>query len=150
MITLKSINEFIANKNIAIAGASRNPKKFGNIITQNLLKKGFNVFPVNPNATEILGRKCYSDISSLPQKVSAIVFVTKPEVTEKLVPEVIQKGITQLWLQQGSHNVKAIELAQNNKANVIYNHCILMFLKPTQWIHNVHRFFKNITGTCPK
>lgn len=150
MITLNSINEFIANKNIAIAGASRNPKKFGHIITQNLLKSGFNVYPVNPNTTEILGQKCYANINSLPQEVSAIIFVTKPEITEKLTLEAVQKGITQLWLQQGSHNAKSIEIAQNNKTNVIYNHCILMFLQPSQWIHNVHRFFNKITGTYPK
>lgn len=149
MITLNSIEKFIANKDIAIVGASTNTKKFGHILTQNLLKKGYNIYPVNPKASEILGQKCYPEIASLPQAVSAIVFVTKPEVTERLVSEAIQKGIMHIWMQQGSHNAKALEISENSNANVIYKHCILMFLKPSMWVHKVHGFFKKLSGNYP-
>ncbi|MCX7795383.1 MAG: CoA-binding protein, partial [bacterium] len=35
-------------KKIAIVGATIDQKKFGNIVLKDLLKKGFQVIPVNP------------------------------------------------------------------------------------------------------
>lgn len=150
MVSLKSIEEFIAHKQIAVAGASRNSKKFGYILVRELTKKGITVYPVNPLADEILGIKCYHDIESLPSHVKAIIFVTKPEVTEKLVPEAIKKDIKQLWMQKGAESINAIDYARLNKANVIFNHCILMFIKPSAWVHNAHRFIKKLSGSYPR
>ncbi len=45
-----NVKEF---KRIALVGASKNPAKYGNIILKDLLSKGFEVLPVNPNYDEI-------------------------------------------------------------------------------------------------
>jgi len=58
MTTKKSIEEFMSQKNIAIAGVSRKKQKFGNAIYKEMVKKGFNVFSVNPNLDEYEGKEC--------------------------------------------------------------------------------------------
>ena len=53
MVTLKSINDFLSVKELAIAGVSRNNKKFGGMVFQELKAKGYKLYPVNPNAEMI-------------------------------------------------------------------------------------------------
>jgi len=58
MITKKEIDEFYAKKRIAVAGASRSKSKYGRMVFEELIKKGYDAVPVNPNADEIGGKKC--------------------------------------------------------------------------------------------
>ncbi len=56
-------------KTVAVAGASRNPAKIGNIIVKNLITSGFTgrIYPVNPREQEVEGLSCYPDAAGLPQ-----------------------------------------------------------------------------------
>ncbi len=60
---------------IAVVGASRQPGKIGYTIVKNLKEFGFQgrIYPVNPNADEILGLKCYPSVSSIPEPVDVVV-----------------------------------------------------------------------------
>ncbi|MGE5849395.1 MAG: CoA-binding protein, partial [Candidatus Methylomirabilota bacterium] len=55
-------------KSVAVVGASNAPEKYGYIILKNILDAGFagSVYPVNPKATEILGRPCTKGVADLP------------------------------------------------------------------------------------
>lgn len=151
MITLKNIEDFLRNKEIAVIGASANKKKFGNIILRFLKVRGFNVFPVNPDVKEIEGIKCFPDTKSLPAIVKSAVLITKPEVTEIVIDNICEeKIITEVWFQQGSESNIAIETARKNGLNAINNECIIMFTKPSGFPHNIHRFVKKTFGNYPK
>ncbi len=108
MATIEAINNFTSQKNIAVAGVSRKKQKFGNAIYKELIKRGYNVYPVNPNLNEYEGKICYKDINSLPDEVTGIVINTKPETTKKLIKEAEAKGIKNIWLQQGSADKETI------------------------------------------
>jgi len=59
----KLIMEFLDKKNVfAVVGASRNPKKYGHQVYKDLRNAGYKVYPVNPNANEVLGDKCYPSL----------------------------------------------------------------------------------------
>ena len=60
MNSLKQINQFLDNQPIAMAGVSRNPKKFGYTAFKELKGKGMKIIPVNPEADEIMGEKSCS------------------------------------------------------------------------------------------
>ncbi|HOB82859.1 MAG TPA: CoA-binding protein [Bacteroidales bacterium] len=81
MVTLKQIEEFIALEPVAMAGVSRNPKKFGFAAFRELKEKGMNIIPVNPNATEIHGVKVFPDIKSLPENVKSLIIMTSRQKT---------------------------------------------------------------------
>ena len=76
MATLRQIEEFLGSEPIAMAGVSRNPKKFGFVAFRELKEKGMNIIPVNPHAEEIHGSKVYHDIKSLPDDVRALIVMT--------------------------------------------------------------------------
>jgi len=74
----KLIEKFLNKRTIfAMVGASRDPKKYGYQVYKHLKKAGYEVYPVNPNADEILGDKCYPDLGELPKK---------PDVADVVVP----------------------------------------------------------------
>ena len=71
MTTKESISTFFRHDKIAIAGVSRKKQKFGNTIFSELTKKGFKMYPVNPNMDDYQGQKVYHSLSELPDDVSA-------------------------------------------------------------------------------
>jgi acetyltransferase len=77
-------------KNIAMIGASENPRKWGFIILLNILKGDYTgkVYPVNPKAESILGQKCYRNVADVPATVD-LAIITTPA---RLVPPLIEIG----------------------------------------------------------
>lgn len=150
MTKMQSINEFMAQKNIAVAGVSRKKQKFGNTIFKELAKKGFTLYPINPNMEEYEGVKCYPDIASLPDDVTAIVFNTKPEITKKLIGDAENKGINNIWLQQGSADKETIELGETSSSNIISKQCVIMFSDPAKGIHGLHKWINKTFGLLPE
>ncbi|MBN2174916.1 MAG: CoA-binding protein [Bacteroidales bacterium] len=149
MVSMENIREFTSQKNIAVAGVSRNSKKFGNAIFKELKKKGIQVYPVHPNMDEFEGQKCFPDIGSLPVEVSGIVINTRPDVTKKLVDEAKQKGIKNIWLQQGSADKDYLNNLETDNYNIISKQCILMFADPVNGVHGFHRWMRKNFGKFP-
>lgn len=150
METLQKIEQFVAQRHIAVAGISRNPGKFGNAIFKELKKQGYTLYPISQHMTEFEGEKCYPDIASLPELVSGIVINTKAEQTKILLQQSKDKGISNIWLQQGSSNASIQADAASMDRNVITGQCILMFAHPTHFIHRAHRFMNKLIGKYPK
>jgi len=149
-ITKKDIDIFLQPKKLAIAGASRNPKKFGYGIFKELLKNGYEVIPVNPNADEIEGIKCYHSVSEIPGEVKSLLIVTPREQTDRVLREAINKGIPNIWVQQMSETEDTIKIAEEYQVDIIYKKCIYMFAEPVTGIHKFHRTIVRIFGRLPK
>lgn len=89
------------NKNFlyAVVGASNNEGKYGYKVFKDLLDGGYKVLPINPNEQEILKTKSYSTLSSVKEKIDVVIFVTQPAVTEKVLEEVKELKIQNVWMQ---------------------------------------------------
>jgi predicted CoA-binding protein len=149
MASLKQIEDFIASQPIAMAGVSRNPKKFGYMAFKELREKGLIVIPVNPSAAEILGEKAYPDVRSLPPEVKGIIVITKKGQTVSVVREAKEKGIKNIWIQQSSDSKEATKELEGSDINYITGECILMYHKPHS-VHKFHRAIKKLFGSYPK
>ena len=150
MTTLNEIQKFLAPRKLAIAGASRNEKKFGGYVLKELKQKGFDLYPVNPHTNEIQGIKCYNSVTDLPGDVKNILIVTAKSKTESVVTESIDKGIEMIWMQQGAETDNAVEVAQKAGIPVINKKCIMMFATPVNSIHGFHRLLTKVFGGYPK
>jgi acyl-CoA synthetase (NDP forming) len=80
---------------IAVIGASETEGKIGNSVMRNLVDGGFagQIHPVNPKASEILGRKCYADVSDLPDGVDVAVFAIPAKFVADTLAKIGDKGI---------------------------------------------------------
>ncbi len=150
MTTQAAIEGVLSQKVLAVAGASRDPRKFGNTVYKELKSKGFRVLAVNPNAQTIEGDPCYPSLKALPEKPGAVVAVTQPSVTEAVIREAADLGIQNIWLQQGAESPEAIRFCQEHKINVVSGECIMMYQPRPAFPHALHKFIKNAFGGKPK
>ncbi len=120
------IKEFMTKKRFAVIGATDNTEKYGNRIFKNLTKRGYEVYPVNPNLKEIEGAKCYPTLSAVPVKVDVVDFVVPPKVTESILEECKKLGLANIWLQPGSESDTAIAFCRDNKFKVVYGTCVML------------------------
>jgi len=84
MVSKKAIEDFYSFRKLAIVGVSRSGKKFGNSATKELTKRGYIVYPVNPNADNVDGNKCYRNLNNLPEKVEGAVIIVQPHESGRL------------------------------------------------------------------
>ncbi|MBI4016286.1 MAG: CoA-binding protein [Candidatus Aenigmarchaeota archaeon] len=89
------IDKFFTPKSVAVIGASREAGKIGNTILQNLISGGFagEIYPVNPNAVEILGKKCYPNINSVAAETDLAVICVPAPVVLSAAKDVIKKKV---------------------------------------------------------
>ena len=111
---------------IAVVGASNDPSKFGNVIVRNLASKGYTVLPVNPREREIAGLPAYPNLTAVPQPVHIVDVVTPPAVTKGILEEAARLGLTAVWLQDGSYDEAALEVAAEAPFRTVYEACIMV------------------------
>ncbi len=150
MVTLNEIQKFLEPRKMAIAGVSRNPKKFGGAIFKELREKGFDLYPINPNAEEVQGVKCYKSVDELPSDVEHLFIVTQKEETEIVARAAVKKGIKMVWIQQKSDTPEAVKTIEEAGIPLIYKKCIMMFADPVKSVHGFHRFLVKTFGSYPK
>jgi uncharacterized protein len=120
------IKKFYTLKNIAVVGMSKNEDKPAHYVPKYLIDHGYNVIPVNPTATEILGRKSYPNVSSIPDKIDIIDIFRRSEDVPSVVEDVIKKeGIKVIWMQEGISSKEAEKIAKEKDISTVYNRCMM-------------------------
>ena len=151
---LEVIEDFLAQKRIAMIGISRNPKDFSAALFQELQRRGYDMVPVNPNASEIMGRPCFSQIQEVQPPVNAALLMTTPEVTDAVVPDCAAAGIRQIWMYRaggkGAVSEKALAFCREHGIQVVPGQCPFMFLPGSGGVHKFHGWFRKIIRTYPK
>jgi uncharacterized protein len=112
-------------KTIAIVGISRNKHKDSHYVGRYLQNAGYNIIPVNPEADEILGRKAYPDLVSIPEKVDAVDVFIKPEYVSLVIDQTLAIEPKAIWLQlgTGTHPEQA-KRAESAGVTIIQNRCM--------------------------
>ena len=149
-VTKKAIENFFEPRKMAIAGVSRNPKKFGHVLFKELSEKGIEILPINPKTEEINGVKCYKSVAELPADIKSILIVTPKEETDAILREAINKGIPNIWVQQMSETEETMKIAEEYQVEIIYKKCAFMFAEPIKSFHKFHRTLVKLFGGMPK
>ncbi len=111
---------------IAVAGASNNPAKYGNIIVRNLSSKGYTVFPVNPHETEIAGLPAFPTLAAVPGPIHLVNVVTHPPVTLNILAQAAELGVPAVWLQDGSYDDEVLKAVSKAPFKTVYEACIMV------------------------
>jgi uncharacterized protein len=156
MTTIKdAASTFLAQRRVAVTGVSRDAKGHGgNVVYTRLRDRGYEVFPVNPNATEVEGDPCFPDLRSIPGGVDAVVIATRPEVAEDTVRECADLGIGHVWMHRGpgpgSVSDTAAAYGREHGIAVIDGGCPCMFDPTADLGHKAMRFVLTLAGNVPK
>jgi len=148
-----TIEKFIQDKNVGLVGASRDPKKWGAGLTKMLTKKGYAVYPVNPQAEKIEGLTCYATVKKLPKNVSNVIISLPAAKALEVLKECSGTGVKRVWLHKGAGGAgasspEAVEAARQVGLEVVYGLCPMMFFPPTS-VHKVHFWFRKLSGKLP-
>ncbi len=151
-----AIDDFLAQKRIAVAGVSRDPKGMhtGNGIYKRFKERGYDVFAVNPNADSVEGDRCFRSLAAIPGGVDAVVIATRPEVAPSVVEECKALGITRVWMHRsfggGSVSRDAHELCRESGIVSIAGACPLMYGPTSDGGHRFMRSLLGLFGQLPK
>jgi uncharacterized protein len=156
MTTIKdAAAEFLNHKRVAVTGVSREPDSHGsNIVFKRLRDRGYEVFAVNPNASEVEGVRAYHDLGSIPGGVEAVVIGTRPEVADETMRECVDLGVEHVWMHRGpgagSVSKTAAEYGRAHGIKVIDGGCPCMFDPTGDFGHKAMRRLFTLTGNVPK
>jgi predicted CoA-binding protein len=105
---------------IAVIGASSDRRKFGNKCVRAYLQRGYRVFPINPNESEIEGLAAFKSIREVPvDSVDRVSVYLPPAIGVKVLDEIAQKKTGQVWLNPGADAPAVVSRARELGLNVI-------------------------------
>jgi predicted CoA-binding protein len=152
--TMTQVEDFLAQRRVAIVGASRDPKELSYMLWQELRQRRYEAIPVNPSTTQLDGQRCYASVAEIEPPVGAALVMTPPAASEQVVEECAAAGIRHVWLYRGvsggSVSEGAIARAHAHGISLVVGHCPYMFLPGTQLQHRIHGAVKKLTGGYPK
>ena len=140
------IQDFINSKRIAVAGVSREGTKFGNTALTELAARGYQVFAVHPEAEEIAGTPCYSNLADLRGQVDGVLVSVPSQQAVSVLREAAAMGLKNVWLQQGAESPEVLAQARDLGLNLVAKKCVLMYAPPVGSFHGWHRFFARLFG----
>lgn len=151
----QAADEFLSHKRIAVTGVSRHPKDHGaNIVYKRLRERGYDVFAVNPNAAQVEGDECYTELKAIEGGVDGVVIGTRAEIAEQTVRDCVELGIKRVWMHrafgQGSVSDAATEYGRAHGITVIDGGCPLMFEPTSDGGHKMMRGLFKLTGKVPR
>lgn len=112
-------------RTIAVVGLSSNPMRPSYGVAQYLQRQGYQIIPVNPNETEVLGERAYPSLAAIPEQFDLVDIFRRSEEAGEHVDEAIKLGAKAVWLQDGVIDEAAGMRAANAGLWVVMNNCIL-------------------------
>ncbi len=113
-------------KTIAVVGLSSNPARPSYGVTEYIQSSGYQIIPVNPNETDVLGEPSYASLDDVPQKIGIVDIFRRPENVPPVVDAAIRVGAKVIWMQLGIANQTAAEKAQAAGLTVVMDACMLI------------------------
>jgi predicted CoA-binding protein len=147
------IDDFLAQKRIAVIGVSRNSRDFTRMMFDEFVRRGYDAVPVNPNAVEIGGRRSFARAGQIDPKADAALIMTPATQSEAVARECAEAGIQRVWFYRatgrGAVDERAVDFCESRGMRVVAGRCPFMFF-PSPGIHGLHSFFLKLIGRYPR
>lgn len=136
------MKEYLSPRAMTVVGASNARNKFGNLACRELKARGFRIFPVNPDAGEICGERCYHTVDELGAGIDRMLIILPPDMTHHVISTLDSGRVSYVWMQNGAESSEAIQECQAKGIKTIYGQCILMHAQPVRSYHRLHRWWR--------
>jgi predicted CoA-binding protein len=122
-MTTKEILE--TYKRLAVVGLSSNTWRASYGVSRFMQTVGYEITPVNPHETEVLGRKAYATLDEVPDPLEIVNIFRRPEHVSEVVDAAIRRGAKVIWMQEGVIHEESARRARAAGLDVVMDLCIL-------------------------
>ena len=112
------------SKTVAIVGLSAKPESDSYTVARYLRDHGYEVIPINPGASEIMGHKSYASLRDLPAPPDVVDVFRRAEFAPEIAEDAIAVGAKALWMQLGVKHPAAARRARQAGLMVVMDHCM--------------------------
>lgn len=124
--TSEEIGRILAeSRTIAVVGLSPRPERDSYRVSRYMQSQGYRIIPVNPNYAEVLGERCYPELSAVGEPVDVVNIFRRPEAVPDVVDAAIAAQAKTIWMQEGIVHNAAAEKARRAGLTVVMNRCLL-------------------------
>jgi uncharacterized protein len=147
VVSMMAVNDFLAQRRIAVVGASDVKGNFARKVYRELRAHGYDVVPVNPSATSVDGDRCFPDLAWVPGEIDGVIVMVHHDVSASVVRACADRDIPRLWLFKGIGGAgavsdEAVQIAREHGLSLVEGACPLMFLGSPSVFHRIHRFVR--------
>lgn len=117
-----------ACKTIAVVGLSPKTHRDSYRVSKYMQAQGYRIVPVNPNATEVLGERCYASLSEAARHtpIDMVNCFRNAEDIPPIAAEAVAIGAKALWLQLGIAHPQASAQAEQAGLTVVQDKCLMV------------------------
>lgn len=145
MATKAMIDDFLANKRIALMRSTPAKAVQAGKIDEELAPKGYQVDVVYLDDAE--GAQT---LAGLPSPVEALIIAVPAKDSARAVRAALDAGVGRIWLQAGGASQEAIQLCEGSGVPTVHGACVLMYAEPVQSVHAFHRWLAGVFGRVAK
>jgi len=109
---------------IAIVGLSANELRASHFVGYYLKRHGYQVIPVNPRESEILGETSYPSLRDVPGHVDIVNVFRAPDALPDIARDAVAIGADALWCQFGVVNAEGARIAEEGGVTVVMDRCL--------------------------
>lgn len=102
----------MAQKTVAIIGASTNRAKFGNKSVRAHVNQGWKVYPVNPRAETIEGLAAYKSLTDVPTPIDRVSLYLPPKLGIDILPQIAAVKPAEFFVNPGAESAELVEKAR--------------------------------------
>ena len=111
-------------RTIAIVGLSAEWHRPSNFVGKYLQQHGYRIIPVNPRYSEVLGERCYANLTDIPEKIDLVDVFRRTEDVLPFAQAAVSIGAKCLWQQIGVVNREADALARAAGLESVMDRCV--------------------------
>ena len=112
-------------KRIAVVGLSNNTWRASYGVSRFMQTVGYEITPVNPHETEVLGQRAFSTLDDVPGPLEIVNIFRRSEFVPEIVDSAIRRQAKVIWMQEGVIHEEAAQRAREAGIEVIMDRCIL-------------------------
>jgi predicted CoA-binding protein len=147
---MERARDFLGARRIALVGASRDGNHFSRHVLRELVRRGYDVVPVHPEAAEIEGRRAFRRVADVVPPPEAALVMTPPARTGEAVDDCLSAGVRRIWLHRGggpgSATPEAVARCRGAGVEPVTGLCPFMALPGASWPHRLHGFLRRLSS----
>lgn len=141
------IDGILGQKRLAVVGVSRHENEYSRLLFRELVKRGYDVAPVNPAAQEVEGVSCFARIADVSPAVDGALVLLPSTAAEEAVRECVEAGVARIWSRKDVPSAR--ELCRERGVCLVSGYCPFMFLPNGQFLHQCHALSLRLVGRYP-